>query len=309
MSLWNTTKRVARYGFIGFLRNGFVSFSAVLVMTITLFVIAALLIGNAALNATLLDLENQVEVTVYFTPDATDDQVQTLQTDVQALPEVESVAYVSADQALANFEQVHANDQLTLQALDELTGNPLGAELQVRAKDPTQYAAIAQYLEAQQSQNTTIGPVIDKVDYEQNQTAIDRLTDIIQTSKEIGVAIAIILGLASVLIAFNTIRLAIYTARDEIAVMNIVGASHWYVRGPFVIAGILYGIISGLIVLLILYPITAALGPGSQEFLGTFNVFSYFTGSFAFLFLVIVGSGIVLGALSSYLAIRRYLRA
>lgn len=308
MSFWNTTKRVARYGFIGFLRNGFVSFSAVLVMTITLFVIAALLIGNAALTATLKDLTNQVEVTVYFTPDATQDQVQSVQTDVQALPEVASVTYVSADQALANFQARHANDQLTLQALDELTGNPLGASLEVRAKDPSQYSAIAQYLETEQTQGAE-GPVIEKVDYQQNETAISRLTAIIGTSKEIGIVIAIVLGLASVLIAFNTIRLAIYTSRDEIAVMNLVGATHWYVRGPFIIAGVLYGVLSGAVVLLLLYPITAALGPGSQAFLGSFNVFSYFVGSFAFLFLVIMGSGICLGALSSYLAIRRYLRA
>lgn len=308
MSLWNTTKRVARYGFIGFLRNGFVSFSAILVMTITLFVIATLLMANAALSATLVDLEDQVDVTVYFTPSATIDQVQSLQTDVQALPEVQSVTYVTADQALADFQQRHANDQLTLQALNELTGNPLGAELQVRAKDPSQYPAIAQYLEAQQAQGDE-SSVIDKVDYEQNQTAITRLTQIIQTSKEIGIAIAVILGLASVLIAFNTIRLAIYTARDEIAVMNLVGASHWYVRGPFVIAGILYGIISGAIVLILLYPITVALGPGSQEFLGSFNIFDYFLSSLPLLILIVMGSGIVLGALSSYLAIRRYLRA
>lgn len=309
MSFWTTTKRVARYGFIGFLRNGFVSFSAILVMTITLFVIAALLISNAALSATLQDLENQVAVTVYFTPNATMDQIQALQTDIQALPEVQSVMYVSSDQALADFQQRHANDQLTLQALNELTGNPLGAEVQVRAKDPTQYGAIAQYLEAQQSQNSTIGPAIDKVDYQQNQVAIDRLTSIIQTSRDVGIAIAVILGLASVLIAFNTIRLAIYTARDEITVMNLVGASHWYVRGPFIIAGILYGVISGALVLLLLYPITAALGPGSEEFLGTFNVFSYFTSSFAYLLFSILGSGVILGAISSYLAIRRYLRA
>lgn len=308
MSFWNTTKRIARYGFIGFLRNGFVSFSAILVMTITLFVVASLIIANAALSATLQELENQVEVTVYFTPNATQDQVQTLQTDIQALPEVQTVTYVSADQALANFEQLHANDQLTLQALNELSSNPLGADLEIRAKDPSQYAAIAQYVEAQQSQNTDIGPAIDKVDYEQNQVAIDRLTAIIETSKEIGIAIAIIFGLASILIAFNTIRLAIYTSRDEIAVMNLVGASNWYVRGPFVIAGVLYGLISGAIVLLILYPVTAALGPQSQEFLGTFNVFSYYLGSFAYLLFVLVGSGVILGALSSYLAIRRYLR-
>ncbi|HTR18729.1 MAG TPA: permease-like cell division protein FtsX [Candidatus Paceibacterota bacterium] len=308
MSFWNTTKRVARYGFIGFLRNGFVSFSAILVMTITLFVIAALLIGNAALSVTLKDLTSQVQVTVYFTPDATEDQVQNVQQSVQALPEVASVTYVSADQALANFQARHQNDQLTLQALDELSGNPLGASLQVRAKDPTQYPAIAQYLETQATQGAEAA-VIEKVDYQQNQTAITRLTAIINTSKEVGIVIAVILGLASVLISFNTIRLAIYTARDEIAVMNLVGASHWYVRGPFIIAGILYGLISGAVVLFLMYPITAALGPGSQEFLGSFNVFSYFIGSFVYLFLIVMCSGICLGALSSYLAIRRYLRA
>lgn len=308
MSFWNTSKRIARYGFIGFLRNGFVSFSAVLVMTITLFVLAALLIGNAALSATLADLTSQVEVTVYFTPDATQDQIQSVQTSVAALPEVASVTYVSADQALADFQARHANDQLTLQALSELSGNPLGASLEVRAKEPTQYAVIAQYLQTEQSDGAE-GSVIDKVDYQQNQTAITRLTAIIGTSKDIGIVIAIILGLASILIAFNTIRLAIYTSRDEIAVMNLVGASHWYVRGPFIIAGVLYGIISGLIVLLLLYPITAALGPGSQEFLGTFNVFTYFVHALPLLLLIIMGSGIVLGALSSYLAIRRYLRA
>jgi len=277
-------------------------------MTITLFVLAALLIGNAALSATLADLTSQVEVTVYFTPDATQDQIQSVQTSVAALPEVASVTYVSADQALADFQARHANDQLTLQALSELSGNPLGASLEVRAKEPTQYAVIAQYLQTEQSDGAE-GSVIDKVDYQQNQTAITRLTAIIGTSKDIGIVIAIILGLASILIAFNTIRLAIYTSRDEIAVMNLVGASHWYVRGPFIIAGVLYGIISGLIVLLLLYPITAALGPGSQEFLGTFNVFTYFVHALPLLLLIIMGSGIVLGALSSYLAIRRYLRA
>ncbi|HUO50111.1 MAG TPA: permease-like cell division protein FtsX [Candidatus Paceibacterota bacterium] len=305
--LWTTTKRIARYGFIGFIRNGFVSFSAVLVMTITLFVIAALMIGNAALSATLKELTNQVEVTVYFTPDATSDQIQSVQTNLEALPEVASTTYVSADQALADFKTRHQNDQLTLQALDELNGNPLGASLQVRAKDPSQYAAIAQYLDTQQSQAGANSP-IDKVNYQQNQTAIERLTAIIQTSKEVGAVVALVLGIASVLIAFNTIRLAIYTARDEIAVMNLVGASRWYVRGPFIIAGILYGLVSGAIVLLVLYPISAALGPGSEQFLGVFNTFTYYVGSFGYLLLIIMGSGILLGALSSFLAISRYLR-
>lgn len=304
--MWLTSKRVARYGLIGFIRNGFVSLAAVLIMTITLFVAVGLIISNAALQAVLHQLTQKVDVTVYFTTNASDDQMQQLQNSLKALPEVANVTYVSREQALAAFQARHQNDQLTMQALEELGQNPLGASLEVRAKDPSQYESIAKFLESQQA--TPVGPAIDKVNFFQNKAAIDKLTEIITTSRELGFAIAIIFGIASLLIAFNTIRLAIYTARDEIGVMNLVGASNWYVRGPFMIAGVLYGVISGTLVLLILYPIVLWLGPGSEQFLGTFNVANYFISNLPFLFIFVMGSGIGLGAFSSYLAVRRYLR-
>jgi len=304
--MWLTAKRVARYGLIGFIRNGFVSLSAVLIMTITLLVAAALIVSSAALQSVLQQLTQKVDVTVYFTTNASDDQIQQLTNSLKALPEVASVTYVSRDQALAAFQARHANDQLTMQALQELGDNPLGSSLEIRAKDPSQYESIAKFLDSQQ--NTTAGSAIDKVNFFQNKAAIDKLSQIISTTKEIGLAVAIVFGLASLLIAFNTIRLAIYTARDEIGVMNLVGASNWYVRGPFMIAGVLYGVISGIVVLLILYPIAVWLGPGSQQFLGTFNVYTYFTSNFIPIFAIVMGSGIALGALSSYLAVRRYLR-
>ncbi len=309
MNSWTTTKRIARYGLIGFIRNGFVSLSAILIMSITLFVVAALFISGAALTSVLTQLTNNVDVTVYFTTGATEDQMMQLQKSLQALPEVASVTYESSDQALAAFQARHAGDQLTMQALQELGQNPLGASLEIRAKETSQYETIAQYLNSQQSSGSDVGSAIDTVNFSQNKTAIDRLTGIINTSRTLGFAIALVMGLASLLIAFNTIRLAIYTARDEIEVMNLVGASHWYVRGPFVIAGILYGVVSGLIVLILLYPLTLWLGPGSQQFLGSFNVFTYFVTAFPLLFLIVMGSGIGLGALSSYLAVRRYLHS
>ncbi len=307
MSFWVNTKRVARYGLIGFVRNGFISLSAVLIMTITLFVVAALIISGAALSSTLKQLTEKVDVTVYFQPTATEAQITDLQRSLEALPEVADVVYITRDQALADFRERHKGDQLTLQALDELGGNPLGASLEVRAKQTSQYESIDKFLKSKQ-QAEGASSSIDKVNFVQNKTAIDRLTNIIQTSRNLGIAIALVLGASSLLIAFNTIRLAIYTSRDEIGVMNIVGAGHWYVRGPFMIAGVLYGLVSALIVLLLLYPLTAWIGPASQVFFGSFNVFSYFLSAFPILFLIIVGSGVGLGALSSYLAVRRYLR-
>ena len=309
MSVWLTSKRVARYGLIGFIRNGFISLAAIVIMTITLFVVVALLVSGAALNSVLKQLTEKVDVTVYFTLNATDDQVQQLQTSLKGLKEVKAVNFVTREQALSQFQERHKTDQLTMQALEELGQNPLGASLEITAKDPTQYEAIAKYLEAQQSSGQSVGASIDKVNFFQNKAAIDRLSNIIETSKKISIAVSIILGLASILIAFNTIRLAIYTARDEIGVMNLVGASHWYVRGPFMVSGVLYGVISAFIVMILLYPATLWLGPSSQQFLGSFNVYSYFTQEFLRLFTIVLISGVALGAISSYLAVRRYLNA
>jgi cell division transport system permease protein len=307
MSLWLNVKRVSRYGLAGFVRNGFVSLAAILIVTITLFVLATLMISSAALSSTLDSLTEKVDVTVYFVTSASDDQIAEVQQSLSALPEVASTTLVSREEALAAFRDRHATDQLTIQALDELGDNPLGASIEVRAKDTSQYASIAKFLEDQQADQGASSP-IDKVNFTQNKAAIDRLTSIIDSSRRLGIAIAILLGLASVLITFNTIRLAIYTSREEIGVMNLVGAGHWYVRGPFMIAGVLYGLVSAVVVLVVLYPLTAWLGPASERFLGSFNVFTYFTGSFAVIFLTLVGAGIALGALSSYLAVRRYLK-
>lgn len=309
MALWLNVKRVARYGLIGFIRNGFVSLAAVFIMTITLFALAVIVISGAAMQSTLASLTNQVDVNIYFLPGAPETDILNLKQQLESLPEVASVAYTTPEEALAEYRERHANDQRILQGLELLPENPLGAELSVQAHETSQYESIDRFLTAQreaQGENS----IIDTVNFARNRVAIERLTNIIETSRKIGIGIALVFGLASVLIAFNTLRLAIYTARDEIGVMRLVGAGTWYVRGPFMIAGILYGVIAAIVVLLVLYPMTAWIGAASEEFFGgAFNAFGYFTGSFFSLFLILFGTGVGLGALSSYLAVRRYLKA
>jgi cell division transport system permease protein len=278
-------------------------------MVVTLFVVSGLLISRAALSQTLTDLSQKVDVNVYFVTTAPEDQILSLKQQIEALPEVANVAYVSRDQALADFKERHKDDQLEIQALDELKSNPLGASLAIRAKQTSQYESISKFLSVSPAM-VGLGSdqeIIEKVNFLKNKTAIDRLSDLIATSKTLGLGVTIIFGFISVLIAFNTIRLAIYISRDEISVMNLVGAGHWYVRGPFVISGILYGVIAGVIVLVSLYPITLYLGPASARLFVSFNTYTFYIQNFPTLFLVIMGTGIALGALSSYLAVHRYL--
>ncbi len=150
--------------------------------------------------------------------------------------------------------------------------------------------------------------IIDKVNYLENKTAIDTLSNVIVGGREIGLAIILLLAFVSIIIVFNTIRLAIYIAKDEIAVMRLVGASNWYIRGPFVITGIMYGCVAGVITLVIFYPLTLWISSVSTTFFSGWSPFGYYLGDFAKIFLVIIGAGALLGAFSSFLAVRKYLK-
>lgn len=307
MAFWTNIKRVSRAGLIGFLRNGFVSLTTVLIMAIVLFVMGALMIGGAALDSTLAQLQEKVDINVYFLTDAPEEGILALRDVVSELPEVATVTYISREEALAQFRERHKDDQLTLQALDELAENPLGASLAIHAKETSQYEGIAKFLENE----TTVGSgaqIIEKVNYFQNKAAINKLSSIIDASEKFGLIVTVFLILVSALIVFNTIRLAIFTTKDEIGVMQLVGASDWYVQGPFIIEGSLYGFAGALLALLTLYPVSLSLGPASQAFLGSFNVLSYYGNNFGWLFFVLVSTGILLGAFSSFIAVRRYLR-
>jgi cell division transport system permease protein len=247
---WINTKRIVKSGFVSFWRNGFVSLSSVLIITLTLFALGAIVFAGALLNSSLTEIKSKVDVNVYFVPTAKEEDILSLKNKLESLPEVAKVEYVSSEKALENFKQRHVNDQITLQALDELGGNPLGAILNIRAKETSQYEGIAKFLDSESGEN---GTFIDKVNYYQNKTAIDTLTHMINGGTKIALGITFILVLVSILIAFNTIRLAIYIAREEISVMRLVGASNRFVRGPFIISGVMYGIVSALITLALFY--------------------------------------------------------
>jgi cell division transport system permease protein len=300
-------KRIIRYGLIDFWRNSFVSLSSVFVMTVTLFAVGSMMFLQATLESTLFLLRDKVDVNVYFTTAAPEGDILDLKNKIEGLPEVARVEYISRDSALVNFRERHENDQLTLQALDELGENPLGAVLNIKAAEPSQYEGVARFLESEQA-GAAGASIIDKINFFQNKTAIDRLASVIGATERLGAAITIILIALSVLITFNTIRLAIYTAREEIAVKRLVGASNTFIRGPFMVQGILSGIAAAIIALALFYPLTYWLGPMTQNFFSGLNLFTYYVAHMGEMAMIIVGSGIILGSFSSFLAVKKYLK-
>ena len=315
---FNAFKRIARTGFVNFWRNGFLSFAAIVVLTLSLLAIGTLIMVGAFGRSVIAEVKNQVDINVYFSLAAPEEDILALQKNLSALPEVASTAYVSRDQALSDFQTKWKDNALIMQGLSELGSNPFPASLNVKAKDPGQYGSIASYLESKNPTDASNTPLIDRVNYQENKLIIDRLSRIIPTIEETGIVIAVLFAIVAVIVVFNTIRLITFTARDELAVMKLVGASNIYVRGPLVVSGIIYGIVSGVIALIVMaaaaywsdYLILRLAGVDTAaNFSFAVNVFSdYFTQNFSQLFGIIMGTGVILGGISSYIAARRYLK-
>lgn len=294
-------RRIVRAGFIGFWRNAYVSLAAIFVITIALFVIGSTMMIDQLLTVSLKQLQAKVDINVYFVTTAPQEDIDGLINSVKSLPDVEKVTYTSREEALAQYRSKYQADSVTMQALEELKENPLGATIAVQAKETSQYESINRFLVEQAS------PVVDRINYADNKESIEKLTSIIGAVEQASFITLIVLIVAAVMITFNTIRLAIFTAREEISVMRLVGASNMFIRGPFMLQGVMYGVVSGVLALLILYPIVLWLGPKTATFF-ELNLFDYFVGNFSYIFGVLVGIGVAMGLVSSVLAVARYLR-
>src|SRR3989344_8070532 len=222
-------KRILRSGFFNFWRDSTVSLASVLVMMVTLLVIGLISFSGAILDTTLAELRNKIDVNVTFVTTAKEEDILNIRHTLESLQEVSLVTYITREEALTEFKERHASDPSILAALDELDFNPLGAVLNIKARDPSQYASVAEFLESDNPLSPGGITIVDRINYFQNKEAIDKLTRIISSADKLGFALTLFLAIISMLIAFNTIRLTIYIARDEISVMRLVGASTTYI--------------------------------------------------------------------------------
>ncbi len=301
--MFTVISRIFHFGFKNFSRNGWLSTATVAIMTLALLVFGGLILFSYVTQQAVTSIENKIDISVYFNTNTPEDQILNIQQSLEQLPQVANVGYVSRDQALATFQQNHANDQTITQAINELDTNPLEASLNIKAKDPSQYGTIADYLN---SPNLT--QYIDTVSYAQNQDVIQRLATIVRIMDRGGWAATIFLVIVAGLVVFNTIRLAIYSSREEISVMRVVGASNSLVRGPFVVDGMLSGAIAAISSVILIAPIVYFISPYLDNFIPNLGLFGYFSSHILQLLVYELAFGVIIGAFSSFFAVRRYLR-
>jgi cell division transport system permease protein len=301
--MFTVISRIFHFGFKNFWRNGWLSLATIAITTLSLLVFISLIMFGVVTKSAASSIESKIDISVYFKQNTSEDQILSIQQALEGLSQVASVNYISQDQALANFEQAHANDQTISQAVNELSTNPLEASLSIQAKNPNDYGDIANYLSS-----PDLSQYIDSVSYTQNQDVIQRLAKIVTTVNLGGYIIAIVLALIAGLVVFNTIRLAIYSNRDEIGIMRVVGASNAFVRGPYVVEGMIVGGIAAVAGLILITPVIYFVSPYMDVFIPGLNLFQYFYTHIFLLLLYELLFGVGIGMLSSFIAVRRYLR-
>ncbi|KKU15511.1 hypothetical protein A3I34_02950 [Candidatus Jorgensenbacteria bacterium RIFCSPLOWO2_02_FULL_45_12] len=294
--------RIIKYGFSSFLRNGWLSASTISIMILALVVFEGLILFNVVAKGAVTSLQEKIDISVYFKSNISEDSILNIKKSLESLIEVKSVQYVSRDEALVNFKEAHSADAVIVQTLEQLDENPLLASINIKAQDPRHYSTIAEYLD-----KPVFKDLIEKVTYAQNHTVIDRLISLVDTIKNSGAILTIFLSFLAVTITFNTIRLAIFSNSEQIGIMRLVGASNNFIRGPFVIEGIIYGIIAAIISFFVLIPVIGFVSPYITKFIPEIDMRVYFGDNAIRIFLYQLIFGTVLGTLSSVVAIRRYL--
>jgi cell division transport system permease protein len=301
--MFTIISRIFHFGFKNFWRNGWLSTATIAIMTLASIGFLGLIMFGVITHAAASAIQDKIDISVYFNTNTSEDEILNIQQSLEGLSQVASVNYISQDQALATFQQNHASDPTVSQAINQLDTNPLEASLNVTAKDPSEYGAINDYLSS-----PDLSQYIDTISYAQNQDVINRLAAIVRDVNIGGWIMTVFLALIAGLVMFNTIRLAIYSNREEIGVMRVVGASNSLVRGPFVVEGMLWGLIAALVSLIVFAPVLYFVSPYLNEFIPGLNIFRYFYTHIIQLFVYELLFGVVIGGLSSFWAVRRYLK-
>jgi len=295
-------KRIIRAGWLNLKRQSGLSFATIFIMTMTISLITAVYLLQGSTQFLVSYLQEKVDISVYFKEDSLEEDIIKTKEELTKISEVKNVEYISREEALNRFIENHKDDLVLIESLVEVGKNPLPASLNIKSWQASQYEAVSSFLENSQFKN-----LIDKIDYRKNKEIIEKVFEVSSGIKTTGIVFSLVLAAVVFLVAFNTIKLAIYSTREEISIMRLVGASNWFIRGPFIFQGVIIGVIATIATLLIFTVISFFLGPKTEIILPGFNVFNYFKNNLFTIILMQLVAGIGLGVASSWIAMRKYL--
>ena len=298
-----TFKRILKFGGQDFKRQANLSFATCLVLVITVSLISSFFLFRIALNFLLDEVRGKADISVYFRESCEEEQMFELKDEILASEAVKEAELISREQALERFIEKHQDEESLMESLVEVGANPFLASLNIKANGVDEYDDIVALLEQERFQD-----LIEKVDYYKRKPVIERIFEITNFTNKAGVVIVAIFVFLSILISFNTTRLVIDSQKDEVSVMRLVGADNSFIRGPFLVQGVICGLLSFLISFLLVGLLSFFLTPELATIFPELHFFNFFQTHFWSLILVQIALSLVLGIFPSYIAIKKYLR-
>ena len=296
--------RTFKEGGVNFYRNGWLSFATVSILTVSLYIISFTIIAGIVTSMVLKSVQEKVNVSVYFNADVPEQKILEIKDILSSYSEIRSIAYVTKEAAFEDLKKMKEKNKTIEKALDALDGeNPLLGALEIKAKDPETFPLIARSI-----RSSSFNELISDINYEDNQDAIEKLNAIIRLLQKVGTTIGIVFVFIGILITFNAIRLTMYSQKHEFEVKRLVGASNTYIQMPFVFEGILYGIVSASVVMLLLGVTMYYAAPLAQGNISAGGLMGFYWKHFFSFLGSLLLSGVFLGVISSFIAIRRYLK-
>ncbi len=294
--------RIIKFSLQDIIRNGWLSIVTITILCLSLFSINTLstvsFVSEGAVNA----IKDKVDISLYLKADSLEKDILDLKEELLANPRIKEVTYISKEMALLDFRDKYKNNQEVLLALKEINQNPLSPSLVINPSNLEESSFLINELKVLDK------PIIESRDFTDNSLVLTKIEGITKRINEFGLAIIILFAFISLLVVYNAIRVTIYTHRQEIEIMRLVGASNFFIYMPYLVSSLIYAVFSLLLIIAIFFPLLTLLQPYLETFFAGYsvNVLSYylenFVGIFGLQFLVVLG----INVFASMVAVRRY---
>lgn len=296
--------RIIKFSFQDIIRNGWLSIVTITILCLSLFSINTLSTVSFVSNGAVEAIKGKVNIGLYLKSDSLESDITALEEELMENPRIESVTYISKEKALVDFRDKYENNQEVLLALKEINQNPLSPSLIINPSNLEESNLLINELKVLDN------PIIESRDFSDNSLVLEKIEAITKRVNDFGLVIILLFGFTSLLVVYNAIRVAIYTHRQEIEIMRLVGASNFFIYMPYIISSLIYALLSMLLIISTFLPLLTLLQPYLETFFVGYsvNVLAYYLDNFLSIFglqfLVVLGINIF----ASMVAVRRYTR-
>jgi cell division transport system permease protein len=299
---------MCRYGVNNFTRNAWLTVAATAVMTITLLIVFLTVVAQNVLADTTQVVGKRIERSIYLKTGTTEEQAKPIITKLKGLSNVESVTFISTDQGRADFAQKNKKSLGTLSALNE-AANKIPATVRIVLKNVNDTSQLVNYVKTDNYLKQYIDPDRTPTFMSDRKSATDTIAGWTRVAQQVGIVMSIVFVSISMLIIFNTIRMAIFNRKEEIQMMKLIGADRSFIRGPFVVEAVVYGFIAAVVATVLGMTMLSLSAHKLQAWgVESTHTFELLTAYIGFVLLAMIFIGGLIGTISSLLATRRYLK-